>query len=897
MIWQVRIELPEGASQKDKGDFLEDLFRTLMERQRYRVTQRLRFTGSEIDLLCQHLDRQADTALVECKAKASVMADDLKNFAFDIIVSKKAEHGYFVHTSELQQAAAGIREELTRDHGSSVTFVGPEKLVQLLIDAGLVKGAAEPTAKDHAIATKTILLFTPQHKLWVFVYAIGTAASHYSVTSACGQQIGVAESQAVLTYLSEELQDLKELSESPRSGQVPLVEKEHEIIAEVQESQEWPDLRPVGSKFFVGRSTLSQRIYHFVRAPLDEPSASRVFFVEGKSGWGKSSLLAHLRARARNKRNRNALFALVIDSRSANTSAFVGLSVLKLLEQAAKVEFIPSDLVQKVRIPSWFDVLSDPGMTLIFDWLKKNHRILVLAFDQFEDIFRKHDLFRAFHKLMMDAVSRQGNLVLGFSWKSEINIPIDNPAYGLWQQAREHSLSFEVEKFSAPEVDRVIAQLQQQSRRQLPTPLKRRLREGSQGFPWLIKKLATHCYYEMVKGLNPDDLVDQDLNVKDLFDRDRQSLTPEEGRALKLIAQRGYDGDPFDVSEVDDRVDEAVLNRLLSKRLIIRTGGKYTVYWDIFRDHIVEEKPPRLDESFLLRQYPNPCVEVLKILISSQFTSVEQLCDTLHVSEGTALNLLRELRNFGAITKSGSGFAVRDGILSEDDFKEYIGGRLQNHVVIRTLRQSGKDRIELSDITRALQVTNSNLSFSQKTWQTYATFLTTWLRYCDIDLGRRLAAEPKNRSIDIQAYTPQCRPEKLLEVLGWLASNEDPISRPSDKAFEKPLYDLKVLGVLTYVRDRIYMTRLGNTLLKAERVRWATILADLAVASPKIRVAADALAATDDDSSLAFESGISEILNGISSPSYRSVTRMVLKSWARFVNLHHALNHVQEAIK
>jgi conflict system STAND superfamily ATPase len=609
---------------------------------------------------------------------------------------------------------------------------------------------------------------------------------------------------------------LKRCRKPPPTNKLPLAQKEHEVIAEVQESQEWPDLRPVGSKFFVGRDVLAQRLYHFVRAPLDEGSAPRVFFVEGKSGWGKSSLLAHLRARARNRRNRNTLFTLVVDSRSANTSAFVGLSVLSLLEQAADAKFIPRELVHSIRIPSWFDVLSDPNVGPLLDWLEQKHRILVLAFDQFEDVFRKHDLFRAFHKLMMDTVSRRANLVLGFSWKSEINIPIDNPAYGLWQQAREHSMSFEVEKFSASEVDRVIAQLQQQSRHQLPPPLKRRLKEGSQGFPWLIKKLATHCYHEMMKGLNPDDLVDQDLNVKDLFDRDRESLTPEEGRALKLIAQRGYDGDAFDVSEVDDRVDEGVLNRLLSKRLVIRTGGKYTIYWDIFRDYIVEEKPPRLDESFLLRQYPTPCVEALQVLMTSPSASIEQLCQMLHVSEGTALNLLRELRNFGAVTKSGAGFAVRAGIDSEPAFKEYIGARLNNHVVVRALRQSGKDRIALGDIAHALRTANSNLSFSTKTWQTYASFLTAWLRYCDIDLGRRLTAEPRSRSIDIETFTPQARPEKLLEILDWLANKQEPISRPSDKRLEKPLYDLKVFGILTYVRDRTNLVTISFTPVRNE---------------------------------------------------------------------------------
>jgi hypothetical protein len=315
MIWQIRIEVKEGAPQKEKGDFLEDTFRSIMERQRYQITQRLRFTGTEIDLLCEYLDRRSDTALVECKAKTTVLAEDLKNFAFDLLVSEKAHHGYFVHTSELQQAAAGIREELMRDHGSSVTFFGPEKLVELLVEASLVSAPPTHQTTASAIPTKTILLYTPHHKAWISVYAVGTTASHYSVASASDQPFAEADFQTVQNYFNEELQGLERLPEPSSLRHLPFEQREHEVIAEVQESQEWPDLRPVGSKFFVGRGVIAQKLYHFVRAPIDGSSAPRVFFVEGKSGWGKSSLLAHLRARARNRRNRNTLFAIVIDSR------------------------------------------------------------------------------------------------------------------------------------------------------------------------------------------------------------------------------------------------------------------------------------------------------------------------------------------------------------------------------------------------------------------------------------------------------------------------------------------------------------------------------------------------------------------------------------------------------
>ncbi|WP_437609944.1 restriction endonuclease [Sorangium sp. So ce834] len=200
MIKQVRIELSEEHSQKEKGDFLEDMFRTLMEKQRYSVVQRIRFTGTEIDLLCDHRDR-SDTALVECKARLTVVADDLKNFAYDLLVAKKAGHGYFVHTSELQQNAAGVADELRRGHESLITFIGPEKLMELLQDAGMVARAPE-LRNPQLVATKLILLYTPRFKAWVHLYAMGAAPSHYSMCSADNSELRSVDADAVLAFLN-----------------------------------------------------------------------------------------------------------------------------------------------------------------------------------------------------------------------------------------------------------------------------------------------------------------------------------------------------------------------------------------------------------------------------------------------------------------------------------------------------------------------------------------------------------------------------------------------------------------------------------------------------------------------------------------------------------------------
>jgi hypothetical protein len=510
---------------------------------------------------------------------------------------------------------------------------------------------------------------------------------------------------------------------------------------------------------------------------------------------------------------------------------------------------------------------------------------MVIVFDQFEDVFRKDDLFRAFHKLMMDVHEQKGNLVIGFSWKSEIYIPIDNQAYSLWQQARDQSELFVLEEFLGYEVDGVLNQLQELSGHQLPADLKRRLRD-LQRFPWLIKKLAIHCFRQMKKGITPEALVDQNLNVEDLFKSDTEGLSPEESRALQLIAKRGYEGEPFDVAEIDEVIQESEINALLSKRLIVRSGGKYNVYWDNFRDYLIEGKPPKVAESFLFRQFPTPCITTLSYILTNTPCTLQNIIQSFgsgsHPNEGTTLNHLRELRYLGVITKVGDNYQLRSSIQNIDEFKSYIAERLHAHVVVRALSQSGKDQIRLDDINLALVGHYKGYEFSDKTWLTYSKYLLAWLRYAGIDFGRRLIDEGSKRSSG-EAFTPQRSPEKDVELLISFRMNIDGISR--NRQNDKALYDLKSFGLISYQGKTAKLTKLGVTFLNQSDNEIRKLIAEIAMTMPKISSAFSATLEMQSNTALKFEDSQSmqPILQSIASDTYRKVTTNILRSWGRFI--------------
>jgi hypothetical protein len=125
-----------------------------------------------------------------------------------------------------------------------------------------------------------------------------------------------------------------------------------------------------------------------------------------------------------------------------------------------------------------------------------------------------------------------------------------------------------------------------------------------------------------------------------------------------------------------------------------------------------------------------------------------------------------------------------------------------------------------------------------------------------------------------------------MDMLRQLSSSKEPIARPADKKAEKPLYDLKALGLLTYGGNRVYLTRLGKTVLGANEKDRSASVAAIALATPKVTAACLALKKSMGEKGGAFESYMESTLKQIKSDSYRKVTIAVLKAWARFVAEH-----------
>ncbi len=762
---EITIILEDNNSFK-KGNCFENLVRNILETQRYDVHSDINYTGMEIDLIANHKDRN-ETIYVECKAKEKVSSDEISKFAFNV-QHKKVNNGLFIRTKELAHQARGLVEEMKTDSDKryeNLTFFEPEKIINLLQDSGFIQ---KQSTIDESQIGKEILAVTYFGDLYILILkdSLVSIPTKAVIINADGK--GTRLKQKEINILKKQVLEIADLEivqhddfiKEGNDTKFKLEQKTIDIesISEVQESENWYDYLPASTQHFVGRDEVRTEILHFFDRVQSNSSQRRIFYLTGKSGWGKSSLVAELRGRTRNKFYKNKYYVTAIDSRSALSSNFVALAFERLIRNAVRDLFIEKDLFTKnISFNSSYDILESESIKALFKNLNVQGKVLILIFDQFEDVFRKKGLFKAFYKFLTDTTDSGINLIVGFSWKTEILIPSENEAYHYWQQSKEQAVHFTVPEFGSKEINQLINQLEN-SIGKIDNSLKRRIVESSQGFPWLVKKLCIHVYDQVKSGKKKQELLDENLNFQFLFSKDLEALTDEEIKYLKYIAQRAFDGNFFEASEVNDIIPENIINSLRDdKRLIIRSGLNYNIYWDVFRDYLVTGNVPEIGESYIIRSSPNSSQEIFLLFSkNTQLTSKEiQKSLKKNVTIQTIENCIIDLRSLGVLkkTETEDSFELTSAItnISYKGFREFITERLKSNTVYLKAKKI-KGAISNEQIIKVLKDIFKGYSFQDRTWKTYSNYFLNWFDFSDLDISNKVILIGKGKSKKVTFY-------------------------------------------------------------------------------------------------------------------------------------------------
>jgi hypothetical protein len=363
-------------------------------------------------------------------------------------------------------------------------------------------------------------------------------------------------------------------------------------------------------------------------------------------------------------------------------------------------------------------------------FLEANQRVLVLFFDQFEELFVKESLyetFEAFRRLSYVVEELQSNIVLGFSWRTGISIPDSHPAHHIWHELRDRRAEFGLGPFSASEAAEMVNTLEKVSEK-IENPLKRHLIEQSQSLPWLLKKLCIHVFRKLQSGVSQRELVGSQLDARTLFAEDTQDLQGNEIKCLKYIAGNS----PADIVDVNEQFGPEIPDRLYGNRLVIKSGHRYTVYWDIFREFLISGEVPAIPITYIPQSQLSTALNVLRFVRSRESTRLDGICKGFNYTIKTVWNIVGDLSAFFLIERvTPDTIKIADDLRTEDDIDiaTHLSEDLSQHIVYIYLKNRVQAGQELSMQEVESIFAEAYQSHNLNTLHVYANRLLPWLNF------------------------------------------------------------------------------------------------------------------------------------------------------------------------
>lgn len=817
------LSVPDDWSNDRRGTFFEEFVADLLRPMRLKVDKRLRVTGMEIDLLARGED-QPRTILVECKAHRDPLPADVISKILGNVTIRNADAGWLFSTSDLGKDGRGQWDEIQADErlARKFTWYPPEKIIEILISQRLI---IDPQALlYHFDSNKTgdwTLVVSPVCRAWLVEIIEDGLPTRYSVFDAHNSNIFDQSKAEEVAKLSPRFSSLIFFSVQQPSVTTTAREIPRATVAPVIPGDTWDDLRPSRPTDFVGRDDVISQISEFITQVRSLQTLTRTFAIQGPSGWGKSSLVLKVADLAlRGKVPSCSLTA--IDTRSATNSAFVTEALRVAFLDAAKRNIIPTD--SEYRVESLNHPLDSKDILYALDKLQGSGHVIVLIFDQFEELFAKEELFETFNavrELSLDIDAKQAPLVLGFAWKTDISLPQLHPAYHLWHQLSDRRRTFKVREFGQSDILKIISKAEKSTGHKLTSAVRSRLVEQCQGFPWLLKKLLVHVLRRISASESQYLLLERELDIESLFKEDLSSLSEEQIRCLKYVAAKA----PVAVSEVEENFSRESTGILLASRLLVRSGMNYVIYWDIFRDYLVDERVPYIPWARTFQVAPVQAITALRKLADVQPLSASTLAETLSIKEGPCLNILSDLDALQLVDRlPGDLYQAARHLtdLSESSIANYVQGQLKRHVVVRKIDETfdRSTALNMADWDRFFEEAHPRTAdYSKKTIHTYAANFRRWLLFAGIleeedktllkpsGMGKQMGVlVAKKGERGNRVFLGATSPDNLMLLIQKLLGSVEGIGRSVllDQGFRNALTDASALGLIVRVEeDRI----------------------------------------------------------------------------------------------
>lgn len=710
-----KIVIPEHEwNNSQKGKFWEDVSAHLFRKYRLKVIQNIEFDGMQTDIYVKNLDTN-ERGLIECKFhQESIDAPTIFKLMGQALY-KKVAFAYLLSTSDLNGKAKAVVDGYKNEQHKPFNLVvwDSNELAEAFRDLHNIK-RPDMDKISGSFETLTLLVTHQKDFFWV-VEEMGKSNSpnraiifptHKSESSLSSEewkeyfardeqwknleitvynQPGIEPKDKLINQLSS---DIKEV-----------------IVSTINQADSFDDYhRPSRPEDFFGRETHQEKFWEFVKNVRDKTTDLRVVSFSGNTGLGKSSLVLKLASecgsKSENEDKRN-VYIYHIDVTSVNdknANLFISAAIIKALEGAIDSKFveIPNHLVS-INPESPFH---SESIRLLIEKLENSDKVIVIFFDQFEEILTK-DALSSLYGLFKEAAykidSLKKNIVLGFCWRTDVHLPPEHPASSTWEKLQERLKNIKLAEFSESEslelLDGFKEYVTAKKDKELEIITKATsLRDNlsSQPWfnqPWYLKRECGELYNQDIdqSKLNPDqNKVITKFDIETSFNKDIQgAIITGDDKCLKYIAKFS----PVSKMDVRREFNKDVISSLLKSKLVIETGENYKIYWDIFREFMLDGKLPEMIISYRPRTKISTVLKIFRLL--NKYETISDLVYVSEYAESTVKNALQDLQNFFEVTKdkkSGKIIASEKFFkLKDEEIAEKLAEQIEAHVVIKKI--------------------------------------------------------------------------------------------------------------------------------------------------------------------------------------------------------------------
>ncbi len=808
---KIKVVVPNQWTNKEKGTLWEDVVADLFRKQRWEVTPDIGYGGMQTDIRIKSLDT-GKTGLIECKSQqAEIDAPTIFKLMGQALY-KKANLAYLVSTSALGTYAKGVVSEYKKEQNKPFSLVSwsSDKLAEVFMGSYDIK---RPDMSKISGRCETITLLVTHEKdfFWVAEEIGNSHSPNRAIIFPTQKSNRCLSSEEWKEYFAsdEEWKNL-EITVSNQPGTEPkdklinqsISEVKKVIVSKINQADSFDDFhRPSRPEDFFGRKTHQDKFWEFVKKVRDKSTDLRVVSFSGNSGFGKSSLVLKLasecgsKSENEDKRNVYIYHIDVTSVNQTNADLFVSAAITKALEGAIDSRFveIPNHLVS-INPESPFD---SESIKLLIENLENSGKVIVIFFDQFEEILTKDalsSLYGLFKEAAYNIDCLKKNIVLGFCWKTDIDIPPEHPAYDTWEKLQYRLKNINLAEFSESESLELLDGFKEYVTTQKDKGLEiitkaSSLRDdlSSQPWfnqPWYLKTKCGELYNQNIdqSQLDPDqNKVITKSDIETSFDKNIQgAIITGDDECLKYIAKLS----PVSKMDVYRQFNNDVISSLVESKLVIETGENYKIYCDIFREFLLDGKLPKMIISYRPRTKISNAWKIFRLLMSNSYKLKSDLVHESGYEDSTVDNAIGDLKKFFQVTKhQESGKIIASDIflnLKDEEIAEKLAEQMQDHVMIKKFYEQRKPG-ELMWFAEFKNLLSDQENLNPKTAKDYASKMLSWFHFAGLLEERDgKIVRPNNPKQGKQKGKPEnCEPQyaeqpkstKTEGQLSWLDIN------------------------------------------------------------------------------------------------------------------------------